>query len=143
MTISYLQIERALSGGAPFEELNKEERTIFQAEKPAFEIGRMAERFVQGYYAHTAASIVARDPNSKNLLTSGQANQPVPTETAVRKKGSVHVFESHYYMDYFNSQAMAGDIAKIWLMGSLLSLGDALKKKTTSIKLRSSNWCAT
>jgi hypothetical protein len=127
--IDYLRVERALSGVMPLVELNPEERGFCQKYKFVFEIGRMAERRAQGYYAHVAGVEVARDPRSKELISTIPDGQPVPVGYVIRGDGSKHVFNFHYYLDYLNSPAMVDDLARTWLESSLLNVGDALDDK--------------
>lgn len=127
MAADLCRVENALSGTLAFDELTSEERLVFQRERAAFAVGRMANRFAQGYYAHVTAAIVARGPGAKDALTCMQPGQPFPTETVARKNGTTHVFDSHHYLDYFNAPEIAHDVATVWLSGALLALGDALK----------------
>ena len=126
MAVDLYRVERALSGKLPLDDLTSDEAHIFQREKPAFEVGQLANRLAQGYYAHYTAAIVAQDPAAKDKLTSMRPGQPVPTETVARKNGTTHIFDSHFYLDYFNSPEIAHEVASVWLVGALLSLGDAL-----------------
>lgn len=128
MVADLYRVECALLGNIPFDELSSEERVVFQREKAAFEVGSLANRFAQGYYAHATAAIVARMPGAKDALTCIHPNQPIPTETIARKNGTTHVFDSHFYLDYFNGPEIAHEVATVWLIGSLLALGDALSK---------------
>jgi hypothetical protein len=59
MTVDYLHVERALSGVLPLGQLNLEEKDFSQNYKPVFEVGRLAQRMAQGYYAHSAVMMVA------------------------------------------------------------------------------------
>jgi len=128
MAVDLYRVECALLGNLPFDDLTSEERRVFQREKAAFEVGRMANRFAQGYYAHATAVTVARVPSAKDSLTGMQPNQPISTETMARKNGTMHVFDRHYYLDYFNGPEISHEVATVWLVGSLLALGDALSK---------------
>jgi len=128
MSIDYVRIENMLEGNIPIDGISPEENQVLEEERQAFEIGRLADRFAQGYYGHSAAIKIARNPISKALLTTIEPGQCVPTETVVRKDGTKHVFSSHYYLEQLNTSEMADVLDKVWLAGSLLSLGDALSK---------------
>lgn len=87
VNVDCLQVERALSGSITVDKLNSTERDLYHEKKPSFEIGRLAHRMAQGYYAHTAAVEVARDPRSKTLASTilqGVDSQPVPVGYVVR-----------------------------------------------------------
>ncbi len=73
--LNYLLIERVLSGSLPIDKLNPEERDFYQKYKPAFEVGRLAHRMAQGYYAHTAAIEVATGPHAKVLASETPLGQ--------------------------------------------------------------------
>ena len=132
MKINCLHVEKALSGNMSVDELNPSERDLFYAKRPSFEIGRLAHRMAQGYYAHTAAVEVARDPRSKDLASTilqGIDGQPVSVGYVVRNNGTKHTFDFNYYLDYLNHQTMVDDLARAWLVGSLLAVGDALAER--------------
>ncbi len=127
--LDYLLIERALSGDLPLDELNSEEKAFYHKYKSIFAIGRMAERMAQGYYAHIAAVEVARDPRSKELVSAIPKGQPVPVGYVIRKDGTKHIFDFHHYLDYLNNPAIVNDLARTWLVSSLLAVGDALSDR--------------
>jgi hypothetical protein len=127
--IDYLLVERALLGGLPLDQLNSAEKDFCQKYKPAFEVGRLAARMGQGYYAHTAAIEVARDPRAKTLVSTIPLGQPVPVSYVTRKDGTQHVFDFHHYLDHTRTNPdVVDELPRIWLVGSLLAVGDALSK---------------
>ena len=96
----------------------------------AFEIGRLAERMAAGYYAHAAAIVVATDPRAKALVSVVQPGQAVPIGEVTRKDGTRHIFNFHHYLDQASTNpTMVGDFERVWLVGSLLAVGDALAKQ--------------
>lgn len=121
-----LKVERALLGNLLLEDLNTAERDIYRREKPMFDVGRMAELSAQAYYSHTAAVVVARTEGACGVLQNIQPNQPIPTEIVARKDGSTHIFDSRYYLGRLGEPEMVNDMSAIWLVGSLLKVGDAL-----------------
>jgi hypothetical protein len=127
-SINYLLVERALAGSAPLNELNSGERDFYDKYKSVFAIGRMAHRMAQGYYAHKAAIEVAKDPRANTLLsTTIRHGQAVPVGDVFRKNGTGHVYDTNYYLDYARTNPeMAGELERIWLVGSLIAVGDAL-----------------
>jgi hypothetical protein len=104
--LDYLLIERALSGDLPLDGLNSEENVLYYKYKSVFEIGRMAERMAQGYYAHIAAVEAARDPGSKELVSTIPKGQPVPVGYVIRNDGSKHIFDFHHYIDYLSNRQL-------------------------------------
>jgi len=131
MISDYLRIERALSGTLPLNELNQEETEFCDRYRPAFEIGRMAGRTAQGYYAHKAAIEVAKDPRSNGLVpTEVRRGQAVPVGDVTRKDGTGHVYDIHHYLDYARANPeMAHDLERVWIIGALIAVGDALDKR--------------
>lgn len=127
--LSLLSVERALSGLLPVSDLTLEESKVFRREKPMFDIGRMAELSVHAYYAHCAAILVANNPASSGLLNGSHDASFIPTEAVLRKDGSAHIFDSKYYLQYLHAPELSEQLASIWLMGALLSVGDALENR--------------
>lgn len=75
---------------------------------------------------HWAAIRVARDPRAVALSPNGQI---VPVGYVVRKDGTRHVFDfKHYLALAGNHPAMVDDLDRVWLVGALLAIGDALSR---------------
>jgi hypothetical protein len=132
MIVDCLQVERALMGIVSVNELNPGEQDIYQVKKPSFEIGRLAHRMAQGYYAHAAAVEVSKDPQSKALASTilqGIDGQPVTVGYVNRNNKTQHTFDFNHYLDYLNSPSMVNDLPRVWLVGSLLTIGDALAEQ--------------
>lgn len=100
-----------------------------KANQPAFEIGQMAEKVAQGYYTHTAAIEVARDPRAKALAPSLLPNHVVPVSQVMRKDGTSHTFHFIHFLNlaYANAE-ISLELSKVWLVGSLLAVGDGLSR---------------
>ena len=123
--IDYLLVERALSGVLPLDQLNSAEKDFCQKYKAAFEVGRLAHRMAQGYYAHTAAIEVAKGPHAKALAFETPLGQI--SSYVVRKDGTQHTFDLPYYLDQAHTNpGIVDELPRVWLIGSLLSVGDAL-----------------
>jgi len=105
-----LLIERVLSGTESAASLNAEERDFCVKYKPAFDIGRMAHRFAQGYYAHQAMIDAGSDERANALIET--------VGTVARKDGTKHVFDMQHYLDYGRT-AVVADLQQIWLIGAL------------------------
>lgn len=95
----------------------------------AFDVGRLAERLAAGYYAYVAAIQVAGNPRAKDLVTDIPLGQAVPVGYVTRRDGTHHVFHFHHYLDQIRTDShIADDLPRSWLVGSLLTVGDALTK---------------
>jgi hypothetical protein len=131
MISDYLRLERALLGTLPVNELNTEESDFCAKYRPAFEIGRMAGRMAQGYYAHKAAIEIAKDPRSNGLIPSKvRLGQAVPVGDVARKDGTYHVYDTRHYLDYARTNSdIANDLERVWIVGALIAVGDALDKR--------------
>jgi hypothetical protein len=118
-SIDYLQIERALSGVLPLDDLNSEEKDFCKRYKPIFEIGKMSGWMARGYYAHQAVIEAARDSRTNsNLVAVGDV---------MRKDGTKHVYDMPHYLDHgCMDQRMISELERVWLIGSLIAVGDAL-----------------
>lgn len=123
--LDYLLIERALSGSVPIAQLKPEESDFCRNYKPAFEIGRLAGRMAQGYYAHTAAIEIAKGPHAKALASETPLGQV--SSYIIRKDGTQHTFDLPYYLGQAHTNAeIIDELPRVWLVGSLLAVGDAL-----------------
>jgi hypothetical protein len=90
----------------------------------AFDVGQLAERMAQGYYMHTAAVMLATDVRARAISPGILPGQIVPVGYVRRKDGTQHVFAFGHFLG--QARAMTDDLARIWLVGSLLAVGDAL-----------------
>jgi hypothetical protein len=118
--IDYLLIERALMGSLPLDQLNSDEKDFCDNYRSIFEIGRLAHRMAQGYYAHKVAIEVAKDPRADALVSSAD-------DGVSRKDGTGHVYNRQHYLDYARANPeMVDDLKRVWLVGSLIAVGDAL-----------------
>ena len=125
--LDYLLIERVLLGSLPVDQLNVEERDFCQKYKPVFAVGRLAHRMAQGYYAHTAAIEIAKGPHAKALVSETPLGQI--SSYITRKDGTQHTFDLPYYLGQAHTNPEISDeLPRIWLVGSLLIVGDAVKK---------------
>lgn len=125
--LDYLLIERVHSGNLPVDQLNVEERDFCQKYKPVFAVGRLAHRMAQGYYAHTAAIEIAKGAHAKALASETPLGQI--SSYVTRKDGTQHAFDLPYYLGQAHTNpGIVDELPRIWLVGSLLIVGDALKK---------------
>jgi hypothetical protein len=139
MTVDYLHVERALSGVLPLGQLNLEEKDFCQNYKPVFEVGRLAQRMAQGYYAHSAVMMVAKDPRSDELIrhpleSMFKVNIPVAAFVP-RKDRTMHPYDVLHYLDDARANPpVVDELRRVWLVGSLLSVGDALAMLSKHLK---------
>lgn len=95
----------------------------------AFDIGRMAYRMYEGYFMHVAVIRVATDPRAATLSPNVEPSQIVPVGYVVRKDGTSHIFHFTQYLARAGSDpAMVDELRRVWLVGALLAVGDALKR---------------
>jgi hypothetical protein len=95
----------------------------------AFDIGRMAYQMYEGYFMHVAAIRVATDPRAAALSPNVEPGQMVPVGYVVRKDGTSHIFHfTHYLARAGSDPAMVDELRRVWLVGALLAIGDALKR---------------
>jgi hypothetical protein len=99
--------------------------TFTIVDQAAYDVGRLAHRLGTGYYAHAAAIAVASDPRARELMPApGSTISEAPVS---RKDGSQHTFHfAHYLAEVRDNPDTVNDLARIWLTGALLTLGDAL-----------------
>jgi hypothetical protein len=96
---------------------------------PAFAAGRLAERMAQGYYAHLAALVLASDPRALEISPPVQEGHVVPVGYIKRKDGTAHAYHFvHYLKEAGSNPDVAKDLERVWLVGSLLTVGDALSQ---------------
>jgi hypothetical protein len=124
----YLLIESVLSGTEPAEKLNALERNFCAKYKLNFEIGRMAGRLAQGYFAHKALIDMATDPRADALVAA--------VGDVSRKDGTKHTFDMRHYLDYGRTE-IVDDVQRVWLIGSLIALGDKFDEATPRYLSRS------
>jgi hypothetical protein len=97
-------------------------RPLFSLE--AFRVGRLAHRIGGGYYVHSSIIDVA---------ASVDRSQPIDwtnTREVERKDGTKHVFAfDHYLREAFENLKTKDDLERVWIVGGLITLADALGKK--------------
>jgi hypothetical protein len=97
--------------------------------KAALDLGQMAHRMVEGYYMHLAAIHVAKDPRAIFLSPTVEQGQMVPIGRIRHKDGTRHEFHfTQYLAQAGTNPAIAEDLDRVWLVGALLTIGDALKR---------------
>jgi hypothetical protein len=103
-------------------------RVLRLANRAAFEIGRLAHRMGQGYYAHKAALTVAANAGAAVFAPSLKPDSPPPIAHVYRNDGSSHTYNFPHYLDMATSDPLVSrDLERVWIVGAMLTLGDALK----------------
>lgn len=91
------------------------------------EIGQMAHRLADGYFVHLAAMQIATDPRAVALSPPVQPGQLVPISDVYRKDGTRLTYHfTHFLALARTNPQMAEDLKRLWFVGALLTLGDAL-----------------
>jgi hypothetical protein len=99
-----------------------------KANQAAFKLGQMAERLAAGYHAHVAAIQIARDPRAPLLSPEVEPGKLVPEGYVFRKDGTFHRFHFNLYLvKVGNDPLIVDNLPRVWLVGALLTLGDALQ----------------
>jgi hypothetical protein len=93
------------------------------------EAGHLMQRLVSGFYAHSAAILVARNPAANGLFTEVEPGQAVPIGRVARKNGEHAVYHFNHYLNLARTDhKLAEDLENTWAVGAMLTIGDALKK---------------
>lgn len=118
-------------------------RSVMSAANPAaLEVGHLAQRLAEGYFAHLAALAVAADPRADELVPPIDPlrrsertaeivfGEQVPTAGIVRHKdGSEHIFSMRMFFERARKDPFVkAELERVWFTGALLTLGDALSK---------------
>ena len=90
----------------------------------AHEVGQLAQHMVRGYLAHIAAvrSVPRMDSNALVRLIADW-----PSDFVQRKDGTKWSFDTQDALVDLADKAIDAELPRVWLTGSLLALGDALK----------------
>lgn len=93
----------------------------------ALKVGQLAERLAEGYFAHAAAIAAATHPNAQALAPLALPGHLVPLGFVSRKDGTTHAFHfTHFLQMASTNPEITGELPRVWLAGSLVTLGDAL-----------------
>jgi hypothetical protein len=91
----------------------------------ALDVGQLARDMARGYAAHIAAIRIAPRVDG-NVLVRLIAAYPI--DAVQRKDGTQWSFDTQdALIDAVGNQAIAAELPRVWLTGSLLAVGDALK----------------
>jgi hypothetical protein len=92
----------------------------------AVEVAKLAQRMVKQYFSHHAAMQIARDARSDLLMPPVEAGQIEPVFRIKRDDGSAMISQFPYFLQDSRDPDVQKDFDKVWLVGALLAVGDAL-----------------
>ncbi len=91
----------------------------------ALDVAQLARNMAAGYAANIAAIRIAPRVNDKALV---QLIAEYPIDSVQRKDGTKWSFDTQdALVSAVANQAIAAELPRVWLAGSLLAVGDALK----------------
>ena len=93
-------------------------------DKRARDVGQLGQDMVRGYAAHIAAVRIAPRMDSNALV---RLIADWPSDFVQRKDGSKWAFDTQDALVSLADKAIEAELPRVWLTGSLLTLGDALK----------------
>jgi hypothetical protein len=96
-----------------------------KANQAAYDVGQLAQDMARGYAAHIAVIRVAPRLDHKAAV---QLIADYPSDSVQRKDGTKWSFDTQDALVDLADKAIAEELPRVWLAGSLLRLGDALKK---------------
>jgi len=94
------------------------------ANQAAHDVGQLAQDMGRGYAAHIAA---IRIPPRLDGKVTVRLIAEHPTDFVQRKDGTKFSFETQDALVDLADKTIAAELPRVWLTGSLLTLGDALK----------------
>ena len=94
------------------------------ANQAAYDVGQLAQDMARGYTAHIAAIRMAPRVGGKALV---RLIGDYPSDFVQRKDGTKWSFDTQDALVDLADKVIAAELPRVWLTGSLLTLGDALK----------------
>jgi hypothetical protein len=92
----------------------------------AVEVAKLAQQMTSQYFSHVAAMYVARDKRAQLLAPAIEPGQRVPVLRIPRRDGNAMIMWFNHYLSEGGKPEARDDFDRIWLMGALLKVGDAL-----------------
>ena len=92
----------------------------------AVDVATLAQRMVSQYFSHHASMYVARDPRAKLIRPPIEPGQLVPVLKIPRRDGNAMIMSFDHYLAEGLKPNTRDDFDRVWLMGALLMVGDAL-----------------
>jgi hypothetical protein len=92
----------------------------------AVDVATLSQRMVAQYFSHVASMHVARDPRAAMLSPPIEPGQAVPVLKIPRGDGNAMIMWFDHYLAEGRKPETRKDFDRVWLMGALLMVGDAL-----------------
>lgn len=92
----------------------------------AVDVATLAQRMVSQFFSHHAALYVARDARAQKFAPPIETGQNVPVLKIPRRDGSAMIMSFDHYLAEGRKPETKQDFDKVWLIGALLMVGDAL-----------------
>jgi hypothetical protein len=92
----------------------------------AVDVATLTQRMVSQYFSHHASMYVARDPRAQTLGPQIEPGQAGPVLKILRRDGNAMIVSFDYYLAEGLRPKTLEDFDRVWLMGALLMVGDAL-----------------
>jgi hypothetical protein len=92
----------------------------------AVDVATLAQRMVSQFFSHHAALYVARDTRVQKFAPPIETGQHVPVLKIPRRDGSAMIMSFDHYLAEGRKPETKQDFDKVWLIGALLMVGDAL-----------------
>lgn len=96
-----------------------------KANQAAYDVGQLAQDMARGYCVHITAIRIAPRLDHKAFI---QLIADHLTDSVPRKDGTEFSFDTQDALGDLANRAIAEELPRVWLAGSLLRLGDVLKK---------------
>jgi hypothetical protein len=92
----------------------------------AVDVATLAQRMVSQFFSHHAALYVARDTRAQKFAPPIETGQHVPVLRIPRRDGNAMIMSFDHYLAEGRKPETKRDFDKVWLIGALLMVGDAL-----------------
>jgi len=96
------------------------------ANQAMVDVATLAQRMVSQFFSHHAALYVARDPRAQKFAPPIETGQHVPVLKIPRRDGNAMIMSFDHYLAEVRKPETRQDFDKVWLIGALLMVGDAL-----------------
>jgi hypothetical protein len=92
----------------------------------AVDVATLAQRMVSQFFSHHAALYVARDTRAEKFAPPIEPGQLVPVLKIPRRDGNAMIMPFDHYLAEGRNPETKQDFDRVWLIGALLMVGDAL-----------------
>lgn len=92
----------------------------------AVDVATLTQRMVSQFFSHHAALYVARDIRAQRCAPPIETGQHVPVLKIPRRNGNAMIMSFDHYLAEGRRPETKQDFDRVWLIGALLMVGDAL-----------------